>query len=195
MRPRKRILLLDSNAERAALTRYMLHINFYKIYTAHSPEEAAALKVSYVDLVLGYWPLGVGALDRLKKQFGAQSTMIVAPRSSHRPLDAVADAVLAGGVTGEGCTAAIILERVQILTCRKRGPKVGSAQPWRIGAPPATGQSGFKGVTRSGPGWRARFTADRKRIYVGCFETPELGNAARNDAIEQYHRRKTARAA
>jgi hypothetical protein len=47
--------------------------------------------------------------------------------------------------------------------------------------------SGFKGVERSGNKWEARICANRTRIYLGSFVTPQEAALAYNEAAKKYH--------
>lgn len=54
----------------------------------------------------------------------------------------------------------------------------------------ASSQSGVKGVSFRGgktPTWMARIAVGGKRLYLGCFSSPELAHAAYLDAAKKYH--------
>jgi len=47
--------------------------------------------------------------------------------------------------------------------------------------------SGFKGVSRVGRKYRACIHANRRRIHLGCFDTPEEAHAAYCNAAREVH--------
>jgi hypothetical protein len=47
--------------------------------------------------------------------------------------------------------------------------------------------SGFKGAWKHGKRWKSVIMVDRRRIHLGCFDTPEEAHAAYCDAAEKYH--------
>lgn len=52
---------------------------------------------------------------------------------------------------------------------------------------PITSISGFTGVTLRNGKWIAQITVDRKRLYIGSFEQPELAALAYNDYARELH--------
>jgi hypothetical protein len=50
-----------------------------------------------------------------------------------------------------------------------------------------TNKSGFKGVGFHGGKWRARITCDRKPMFLGHFDTPEMAFAAYCAAARRVH--------
>lgn len=122
MRPPKRILLIDADEERQSVTRFMLEINRFTVISANSVPKAPSH--DWFDVVIGYWPVDAGAMDKLaRKQLHAKS-MLVAPAAVKDPSDAVVDAVILKGQH----YAANILETAKTLTARKRGPVKGSCR-------------------------------------------------------------------
>jgi hypothetical protein len=54
---------------------------------------------------------------------------------------------------------------------------------------PSTNTSGYKGVhwQRTARKWKAELDADRRRIYLGLFDTPESAYEAYCKAAKEYH--------
>lgn len=48
-------------------------------------------------------------------------------------------------------------------------------------------KSGFKGVSAIGSRWKASVRINNKRIYLGCFSTPEEAHAAYCEAAIKHH--------
>ena len=47
--------------------------------------------------------------------------------------------------------------------------------------------AGLKGVAKNGPGWSARISRDKKRIYLGTYPTPEEASATYSAAARELH--------
>ena len=124
MRPRKRILLIDSNELRQSTRRYMLTIRGFAVHAAASAEEAHELAADHdPDLVIACWPMAgtdLGRLlDHLYEQRPAMRSMLLAEQLSSPPENVTVDACILKG----NCSPAEIVDRAKFLCARKRGPK------------------------------------------------------------------------
>ena len=142
MRPKKKILLVGVNEDRLGVLKFTLEVNRFTATCAPTAGEALDLlqQRSY-DLLLCDWPL-IGIERLLDQARGIDETLhslVMAPGQSQPPDDVFfADEILRRG----GCRSAELLERVKLLTARKRGPRperkpvvsvdLASAENWRV---------------------------------------------------------------
>ena len=124
MRPRKRILLIDSNELRQSTRRYMLTIRGFAVHAAASAEEARELASDHnPDLVIACWPMAGTDLGRLLDQLHDQHpclrSMLLAEHLTAAPKGIHADACMYKG----SCSPAEIVDRAKVLCARKHGPK------------------------------------------------------------------------
>lgn len=132
MRPKRQILLIDSNEMRLSTRSYMLQVRGFNVHAAATAEEATVIVDNFsLDLVIGCWPLPGGnpaLLDALRGRYpGGVPTMLLAEQLTTGPESAFADAILLKPVS-----AAEIVDRAKTLCARKRGPK--KFQPVSVGA-------------------------------------------------------------
>lgn len=114
MRPKKRILLIDFNENRQSAVRFMLQTNGFHVISA-----AAPLKGSldhHPELILGIWPVQPAYFTELAKAAGLPSIVVVSETDDH-PSNFMADTVLLNPTPAE------LLERIKVMSARKRGPK------------------------------------------------------------------------
>ena len=126
MRPKKIILCIDDNEHELSVTKFMLHINGYKVIGALNAQEAiAVIAATPVDLVLAdqFMPNTSGSqvVARLK-QIAPHVPMILLgdPQKMGGEIHA-ADALLAK----RNCSPQELLERIRTMSTRKRGPRKG----------------------------------------------------------------------
>jgi DNA-binding response OmpR family regulator len=124
VRPKKRILLIDSDETRQGIRRFLLETHGFAVFSASSAEEARELCADYSpDAVVAAWPLAGADLGRLLHQLHecspAASSLLLADSAAAVPESVMADAILPKGQ----CSAVQVLERVRLLSARKRGPK------------------------------------------------------------------------
>ncbi len=124
MRPRKRILLIDSNELRQSTRRYMLTIRGFVVHAAASADEARELAADHnPDLVIACWPMAGTDLGRLLDQIYEQRPtvrlMLVAEHLSSPPETVTVDACMLKGY----CNPSELVDRAKFLCARKRGPK------------------------------------------------------------------------
>lgn len=126
MRPKKVILCVDDNEQDLGVLKFMLETNGYRVYSAITGQEAIGVFAEHpVDLVLADFamPLMSGGqlVDRLKE---------AAP---HVPMILLGDPQKAGSdlhaadvmVAKKRCTPQELLERIKVMSARKRGPRKG----------------------------------------------------------------------
>ncbi len=128
MRPKKVILCVDDNEQELSVLKFMLETNGYRVLAAASGQEAIAVfsAAPQIDLVLAdtHMPQmsGVQLAERLKRM------------RSHVPMLLLGDAQAAGGeihvadavMARKNCTSFELLERVKLMSARKRGPRKGA---------------------------------------------------------------------
>ena len=127
MRPKKIILCVDDNEQDLSVLKFMLATNGYRVASATSAEEAMRIFAEIpVDLVLsdhGMPQISGGQLvDRLK-QMAPHVPMILLGDPQRMAAGAhAADALL----PKKNCSAQDLLERIKVMSARKRGPRKGA---------------------------------------------------------------------
>lgn len=122
MRPPKRILLAGDDGELVSALSVLLRIHGHIVIKAESAIEAHGVMLAApIDLLLVVWPFaGAQELMDLSKAIDSYAgTLLVAPDQTPVILGPAIDSALFKG----HCSSAEILERVKVLTARKRGPK------------------------------------------------------------------------
>lgn len=129
MRPKKVILCVDDNEQELSVLKFMLETNGYRVVSTTSGQEAINLFASQsVDLVLADYQMpqmcGKQLVERLK-QIASHVPMILLgdPQRSAGEMHA-ADAMLAK----KNITPLELLERIKVMSARKRGPRKGSVR-------------------------------------------------------------------
>ena len=127
MRPKKVILCVDDNEQELSVLKFMLATNGYRVVSATNGREAIGLfSENSVDLVLADYSMqqmnGCQLVERLK-QIAAHVPMILLgdPQKMGGEMHA-ADALLAK----KNCSPQELLERIKVMSARKRGPRKGS---------------------------------------------------------------------
>jgi CheY-like chemotaxis protein len=127
MRPKKVILCVDDNEQELSVLKFMLATNGYRVVSATSGHEAIGIFAeTAVDLVLADYSMpqmnGCQLVERLK-QIAAHVPMILLgdPQKMAGEIHA-ADALLAK----KNCSPQELLERIKVMSARKRGPRKGS---------------------------------------------------------------------
>jgi two-component system, OmpR family, response regulator CpxR len=127
MRPKKIILCVNGNEQELSVLKFMLTTNGYKVMSAATSQEAMNAFVGIqIDLVLADMNLqqlhGEQILQRLKKMAGHVPMIVLGdPQASSGEIH-VADAMLAK----KNCTSMELLERIKLMSARKRGPRKGA---------------------------------------------------------------------
>jgi len=126
MRPKKVILCVDDNEQDLSVLKFMLSTNGYRVLSANSGQEAVCLFAeNVVDLVLADFFMPQMSGDQLVnrlKQIASHVPMILLgdPQKMNGQIHG-ADALLAK----KNCSPQELLERVKIMSARKRGPRKG----------------------------------------------------------------------
>jgi CheY-like chemotaxis protein len=127
MRPKKVILCVDDNEQELSVLKFMLATNGYRVVSAGTGQEAIDIFIQIqVDLVLADFAMprmnGSQLVDRLK-QIAPHIPMILLgdPQKIGSEIYA-ADALLAK----RNCSPQELLERIKVMSARKRGPRKGS---------------------------------------------------------------------
>ena len=127
MRPKKIILCVDDNEQELSVRKFMLSTNGYRVLSAANGEEAIErFNEAQIDLVLTDFSMprmnGIELIAKLK-QIASHVPMILLSDGQqtgsepHR-----ADAV----ISKKSCTPIELLERIKIMSARKRGPRKGT---------------------------------------------------------------------
>jgi len=126
MRPKKVILCVDDNEQDLSVLKFMLITNGYRVLAATSGQDAVALFVeNQVDLVLTDHAMPNMSGDQLVlklKQVASHVPMVILgdPQKMNGQIHG-ADALLAK----KTCSPQELLERIRIMSVRKRGPRKG----------------------------------------------------------------------
>jgi CheY-like chemotaxis protein len=112
MRPPIKILLIDSNEEQRSVRAFALAVNGYRVTQAEAAYPEAIHKRNLFDLRIGVWPVGAFTAPC------TPSLLIYGKGTGEDALDlAKADAYMCDPSMRD------LLERVKILTAKKRGPQ------------------------------------------------------------------------
>ena len=129
MRPKKIILCVDDNEQELSVLKFMLATNGYRVVSALTGQEAIGIFAEIpVDLVLADFAMpqmnGCQLVDRLK-EIAAHVPMVLLgdPQKMSSEMHA-ADALLAK----KNCSAQELLERIKVMSARKRGPRKGTVR-------------------------------------------------------------------
>src|SRR5208337_1539755 len=125
----KIILCVDDNEQDLSVLKFMLTTNGYRVVAASNGQDAIGIFAeTAVDLVLTDFAMpqmnGNQLVDRLK-QIAPHVPMILLgdPQKMGSDIHA-ADAML----TKKNCTPQELLERIKVMSARKRGPRKGSVR-------------------------------------------------------------------
>lgn len=128
MRPKKVILCVDDNEQDLSVLKFMLTTNGYRVLAATSGQEALAILSDSVqiDLVLSDYAMpqmnGKQLAERLKRLAPHVPMVLLGDPQSMAGEMHVADAMLAK----KNCSPQELLERVKVMSARKRGPRKGT---------------------------------------------------------------------
>jgi two-component system, OmpR family, response regulator CpxR len=127
MRPKKIILCVDDSEQELSVLKFMLATNGYKVVSASTGQEAIGIfGAMQVDLVLADFNMpqmnGGQLVDRLKR-IASHIPMILLgdPQTAGSEIH-IADAMLAK----KNCSSHELLERIKVMSARKRGPRKGA---------------------------------------------------------------------
>jgi CheY-like chemotaxis protein len=127
MRPKKIILCVDDNEQELSVLKFMLATNGYRVVAATSAQEAISLFAeTAVDLVLADYTM--------PQMNGSQMVQRMKQIASHVPMILLGDPMRMGGeihaadalLAKKNCSPQELLERIKVMSARKRGPRKGS---------------------------------------------------------------------
>jgi two-component system, OmpR family, response regulator CpxR len=127
MRPKKVILCVDDNEQELSVMSFMLSTNGYRVVTATSGQTAISLfSGMQVDLVLADFAMpqmnGHQLVSRLKQIAGHVPMILLGDPQAMSGEIHSADALLAK----KNCSPQELLERIKVMSARKRGPRKGA---------------------------------------------------------------------
>jgi two-component system response regulator CpxR len=128
MRPKKVILCVDDNEQELSVLKFTLATNGYRVLAASNGQEAIAVfsATPQIDLVLAdtHMPQmsGIQLAERLKRMRSHVPMLLLGDAQAVGGEIHVADAVMAR----KNCTSFELLERVKMMSARKRGPRKGA---------------------------------------------------------------------
>jgi len=128
MRPKKVILCVDDNEQELSVLRFMLQINGYRVLAAASGQEAVTVFTSagQVDLVVADSQLpqmsGSQLLDRLKRIAGHVPMILLGELPAGNTEIHATEALM----VRKNCSVQDLLERIKVMSVRKRGPRKGA---------------------------------------------------------------------
>ncbi len=129
MRPKKIILCVDDSEQDLSVLKFMLVTNGYRVVSTPNPQEAIGLFAELtVDLVITDYAMpqmnGDQLVRRLKQMTpGVPMILLGDPHKMGDQLHG-ADALLGK----KQCSSQELLERIKIMSARKRGPRKGSTR-------------------------------------------------------------------
>ena len=138
MRPKKVILCVDDNEQELSVLKFMLATNGYRVVSALTGQEAIGIFAdTQVDLVLADFAMpqmnGCQLVDRLKQIAAHVPMVLLGDLQKMENEMSGADATLAK----KNLSAQELLEKIKVMSARKRGPRKGSvrvAQPVELAA-------------------------------------------------------------
>jgi CheY-like chemotaxis protein len=134
MRPKKVLLCVDDNEQELSVTKFMLETNGYRVLAATNGQEAIAIFASapQIDLVLADASMpqmsGGQLVERLKRMRSYVPMMLLGDGQTASAELHVADAMIAR----KNCSTQELLERIKVMSARKRGPRKGAQRVTHI---------------------------------------------------------------
>ena len=128
MRPKKVLLCVDDNEQELSVLKFMLETNGYRVLTALNGQEAVAIFAStpQVDLVLTDSQMpqmsGNQLVTRLKRMAAHVPMILLGDGQSPTGELHAADAL----IVRKNCSTQDLLERIKLMSARKRGPRKGA---------------------------------------------------------------------
>ena len=128
MRPKKVILCVDDNEQELSVLKFTLATSGYRVLAALNGQEAITIFATtpQIDLVLSDTNMphmsGAQLAERLKRMRPHVPMILLGDAKGGSGEIHVADAVLAR----KNCSSFELLERVKVMSARKRGPRKGA---------------------------------------------------------------------
>jgi len=129
MRPKKIILCVDDNEQDLSVLKFMLATNGYRVVSANNGQEAIGIFADIaVDLVLTDFSM--------PQMNGDQLVRSLKQISSHVPMIVLGDPIKMGDhihaadavIAKKNCSPLELLDRIKVMSARKRGPRKGSTR-------------------------------------------------------------------
>jgi CheY-like chemotaxis protein len=120
MRPKKIILCVDDNEQELSVLKFMLATNGYRVVSATNGQEAIGIFADYAMPQMN----GSQLIDRLKQIAGHVPMILLGDPQRMSGEMHVADALLAK----KNCSPQDLLERIKVMSARKRGPRKGAVR-------------------------------------------------------------------
>ncbi len=135
MRPKKIILCVDDNEQELSVLKFMLATNGYKVVSASTGQEAIGIfSGMQVDLVLADFTMsqmnGAQLVGRLKRIASHVPMILLGDPQAMGGEIHVADALMAK----KSCSSQELLERIKVMSARKRGPRKGAQRQVHVEA-------------------------------------------------------------
>jgi two-component system response regulator CpxR len=133
MRPKKIILCVDDNEQELSVLKFMLTTNGYKVVSASTGQEAITVfTATQVDLVLADF--------NMPQMNGGQLVGRLKHIASHVPMILLGDPQVTGGaihvadamLAKKNCSPHELLERIKVMSARKRGPRKGAQRQSQV---------------------------------------------------------------
>jgi two-component system response regulator CpxR len=128
MRPKKVLLCVDDNEQELSVTKFMLETNGYRVLAATTGQEAISIfgSAPQIDLVLADATMpqmsGRQLVERLKRLKNYVPMMLLGDTPAATGEMHAADAMVAR----KNCSTQELLERIKVMSARKRGPRKGA---------------------------------------------------------------------
>ena len=135
MRPKKVILCVDDNEQELSVTKFMLETNGYRVLAAANGQEAIAIFAAtpQIDLVVSDTTMpqmsGGQLVERLKRMRSHVPMMLLGDGQTASAEIHLADAMIAR----KTCSTLELLERIKVMSARKRGPRKGAQRVVAVG--------------------------------------------------------------
>ena len=128
MRPKKVILCVNESEQELSILKFLLQTHGYKVLSALSGQEAIGIfSKTQIDLVLASYGMphmnGGQLVDRLKSIAPHVPMMLLGDPQNAGQIH-VADAMVAK----KNCPPLELLERIKVMSARKRGPRKGTSR-------------------------------------------------------------------
>jgi CheY-like chemotaxis protein len=130
------ILCVDDNEQELSVLKFMLATNGYRVLAASNGQEAIAVFATapQIDLVLADTTMpqmsGGQLVERLKRMRSHVPMILLGDAQTANGELHVADAVLAR----KNCSTQELLERIKVMSARKRGPRKGAQRVTPVNA-------------------------------------------------------------
>jgi len=126
MRPKKMILCVDDNEQELSVLKFMLMTNGYRVVSASNGHDAIGIfSDTAVDLVLSDYAM--------PQMSGDQLVTRLKQIASHVPMILLGDSQKSGdqlhgadALVSKICPRGELLERIKVMSARKRGPRKGA---------------------------------------------------------------------